>query len=176
MDAMFLGEEFWWLKRLELPLEGTVGVALSRWSDPRYYDSDFEPKADRVSIDDLNDWAVQQRWENVHRTLTVEDVAGGLAVGPMVVDIETEELDFDGAANSTDAQLEGAKTDALRVVEYFHHKGSQENDRSSGPHHQDSGEAKIRESTAGVSRKPSSDCKACGCSSRHLCGLTAWNT
>ena len=30
---------------------------------------------------------------------------------------------------------------------------------SSGPHHQDSGEAKIRESTAGVSRKPSSDCK-----------------
>ena len=43
---------------------------------------------------------------------------------------------------------------------------------SSGPHHQDSGEAKIRESTAGVSRKPSSDCKACGCSSKHLCGLT----
>ena len=49
-------------------------------------------------------------------------------------------------------------------------------DNSSGPHHQDSGEAKIRESTAGVSRKPSSDCKACGCSSKHLCGLTAWNT
>ncbi len=47
---------------------------------------------------------------------------------------------------------------------------------SSGPHHQDSGEAKIRESTAGVSRKPSSDCKARGCSSKHLCGLTAWNT
>ena len=47
---------------------------------------------------------------------------------------------------------------------------------SSGPHHQDSGEAKIRESTAGVSRKPSSDCKACGCSGKHLCGLTAWNT
>ena len=49
-------------------------------------------------------------------------------------------------------------------------------DDSSGPHHQDSGEAKIRESTAGVSRKPSSDGKACGCSSKHLCGLTAWNT
>ena len=48
-------------------------------------------------------------------------------------------------------------------------------DLSSGPHHQDSGEAKIRESTAGVSRKPSSDGKACGCSSKHLCGLTAWN-
>ena len=47
---------------------------------------------------------------------------------------------------------------------------------SSGPHHQDSGEAKIRESTAGVSRKPSSDGKACGCSSKHLCVLTAWNT
>ena len=47
---------------------------------------------------------------------------------------------------------------------------------SSGPHHQDSGEAKIRECTAGVSRKPSSDGKACGCSSKHLCGLTAWNT
>ena len=44
---------------------------------------------------------------------------------------------------------------------------------SSGPHHQDSGEAKIRESTAGVSRKPSSDGKARGSSSKHLCGLTA---
>ncbi len=49
-------------------------------------------------------------------------------------------------------------------------------DLSGGPHHQDSGEAKIRESTAGVSRKPSSDGKARGCSSKHLCGLTAWNT
>ena len=48
--------------------------------------------------------------------------------------------------------------------------------KSSGPHHQDSGEAKIRESTAGVSRKPSSDGKAGGSSSKHLCGLTAWNT
>ena len=48
--------------------------------------------------------------------------------------------------------------------------------QSGGPHHQDSGEAKIRESTAGVSRKPSSDGKARGCSSKHLCGLTAWNT
>ena len=47
---------------------------------------------------------------------------------------------------------------------------------SSGPHHQDSGEARIRESTAGVSRKPSSDGKARGCSSKHLCGLTAWDT
>ena len=47
---------------------------------------------------------------------------------------------------------------------------------SSGPHHQDSGEAKIRESTAGVSRKPSSDGKAGGSSSKHVCGLTAWNT
>ena len=44
------------------------------------------------------------------------------------------------------------------------------------PHHQDSGEAKIRESTAGVSRKPSSDGKARGSSSKHLCGFTAWNT
>ena len=47
---------------------------------------------------------------------------------------------------------------------------------SSGPYHQDNGEAKIRESAAGVSRKPSSDGKACGSSSKHLCGLTAWNT
>ena len=47
---------------------------------------------------------------------------------------------------------------------------------SSGPHHQDSGEAKIRESTAGVSRKPSSDGKARGSSSKDLSGLTAWNT
>ena len=53
---------------------------------------------------------------------------------------------------------------------------SRQGEDSSGPHHQDSGEAKIRESTAGVSRKPSSDGKARGCSSKHLCGLTAWNT
>ena len=68
---------------------------------------------------------------------------------------------------------------ALRETEGVYQK-LQENvfpaDTSSGPHHQDSGEAKIRESTAGVSRKPSSDCKACECSSKHLCGLTAWNT
>ena len=64
-----------------------------------------------------------------------------------------------------------------RVGEDLTHLGIALKDyRSSGPHHQDSGEAKIRESTAGVSRKPSSDCKACGCSSKHLCGLTAWNT
>ena len=55
-------------------------------------------------------------------------------------------------------------------------QGAVPGDLSSGPHHQDSGEAKIRESTAGVSRKPSSDGKARGCSSKHLCGLTAWNT
>ena len=55
-------------------------------------------------------------------------------------------------------------------------EGYSDGKASSGPHHQDSGEAKIRESTAGVSRKPSSDGKACGCSSKHLCGLTAWNT
>ena len=67
--------------------------------------------------------------------------------------------------------------DAHAWVEiHFRNSGWVVFDPSSGPHHQDSGEAKIRESTAGVSRKPSSDCKACGCSSKHLCGLTAWNT
>ena len=58
----------------------------------------------------------------------------------------------------------------------FLEPGSNHGAGSSGPHHQDSGEAKIRESTAGVSRKPSSDGKARGSSSKHLCGLTAWNT
>ena len=62
--------------------------------------------------------------------------------------------------------------EALRVLV----EGIMDAEVSSGPHHQDSGEAKIRESTAGVFRKPSSDGKACGCSSKHLCGLTAWNT
>ena len=56
------------------------------------------------------------------------------------------------------------------------HRGELFPRESSGPHHQDSGEAKIRESTAGVSRKPSSDGKARGCSSKQLSGLTAWNT
>ena len=55
-------------------------------------------------------------------------------------------------------------------------KSTKDKEVSSGPHHQDSGEAKIRESTAGVSRKPSSDGKARGCSSKHVSGLTAWNT
>ena len=70
--------------------------------------------------------------------------------------------------------------DAAFVISAFLDFARQDDDIkavvSSGPHHQDSGEAKIRESTAGVSRKPSSDCKARGCSSKHLCGLTAWNT
>ena len=56
------------------------------------------------------------------------------------------------------------------------HTAEQIINKSSGPHHQDSGEAKMRESTAGVFRKPSSEGKARGCSSKHLCGLTAWNT
>ena len=68
------------------------------------------------------------------------------------------------------------KRDVLGAIRYLRDGKKQSGDKSSGPHHQDSGEAKIRESTAGVSRKPSSDCKACGCSSKHLCGLTAWNT
>ena len=91
---------------------------------------------------------------------------------------------------STEEQVEGYSLDAQRRAfkilvegrgweiyrEYVEEGKSAHTDDSSGPHHQDSGEAKIRESTAGVSRKPSSDCKACGCSSKHLCGLTAWNT
>ena len=99
------------------------------------------------------------------------------------------------------AGIERTTLDALIQVERLHWKGVQPDavfliDRSndsfdsdnrvqlresyqvlsSGPHHQDSGEAKIRESTAGVSRKPSSDGKARGCSSKQLSGLTAWNT
>ena len=68
-----------------------------------------------------------------------------------------------------DRILRAAKNNGLEVFISPHYY-------SSGPHHQDSGEAKIRESTAGVSRKPSSDGKARGSSSKHLCGLTAWNT
>ena len=69
--------------------------------------------------------------------------------------------------DTPEALFEGARWSVVRpAIQYF----------SSGPHHQDSGEAKIRESTAGVSRKPSSDGKARGSSSKHLCGLTAWNT
>ena len=75
--------------------------------------------------------------------------------------------------SSGECQVVGQAEDGLEAVEKV---GELLPDVSSGPHHQDSGEAKIRESTAGVSRKPSSDCKACGCSSKHLCGLTAWNT
>ena len=44
------------------------------------------------------------------------------------------------------------------------------------PPYLDNNKAKIRESSAGVSGKPSSDGKARGCSSKHLCGLTARNT
>ena len=78
-------------------------------------------------------------------------------------------LDVDSSESPVHGEQEGAS--------YNGHFGSTcYHPLSSGPHHQDSGEAKIRESTAGVSRKPSSDGKARGCSSKHLCGLTAWNT
>ena len=69
-----------------------------------------------------------------------------------------------------------ATVHALRGVDLTVEQGELVAILSGGPHHQDSGEAKIRESTAGVSRKPSSDGKARGCSSKHLCGLTTWNT
>ena len=82
-----------------------------------------------------------------------------------VYDLESRKVIHEGPGED-----EPQPTDPINVDE----EGSE--DQSSGPHHQDSGEAKIRESTAGVSRKPSSDGKACGCSSKHLCGLTAWNT
>ena len=80
-----------------------------------------------------------------------------------------------------DAATERLQRDVTSIQETFRASQSRmfaefEESQSSGPPHQDSGEAKIRESTAGVSRKPSSDGKARGCSSKHLCGLTAWNT
>ena len=80
----------------------------------------------------------------------------------------------DEVSDGTDATI--AITPATLASQGFRNIKVSDVAPSSGPHHQDSGEAKIRESTAGVSRKPSSDCKARGCSSKHLCGLTAWNT
>ena len=63
------------------------------------------------------------------------------------------------------------------ISEYLHGHVQSKLLVSSGPHHQDSGEAKIRESTAGVSRKPSSDGKARGSSSKHLIPSKAhWRT
>ena len=78
-------------------------------------------------------------------------------------------------ASVTHDHLPTIDADATQLAQLFQNLAGNAI-KSSGPHHQDSGEAKIRESTAGVSRKPSSDCKACGSSSKHLCGLTAWNT
>ena len=90
----------------------------------------------------------------------------GVAQEILQTDISDEDM-AEAVQRHVSELSEDAVTDAL------HHSAEWV---SSGPHHQDSGEAKIRESTAGVSRKPSSDGKARGCSSKHLCGLTAWNT
>ena len=86
--------------------------------------------------------------------------------------INTEQADLGGLSHIREKVLIGRYALKGRRVGANIELGA----NSSGPHHQDSGEAKIRESTAGVSRKPSSDGKVRGSSSKHLCGLTAWNT
>ena len=95
-------------------------------------------------------------------------VLRGLAPGSYVIMAGSDDQDYIRELYS--AKLDWDDADLVTVKDGTPVEGS------SGPHHQDSGEAKIRESTAGVSRKPSSDGKACGCSSKHLCVLTAWNT
>ena len=100
-------------------------------------------------------------------------------MGALETLVDTGKVRFIGVSNFSLRELQEAREAMQRhpiVANQVLYNLFDREVESSGPHHQDSGEAKIRESTAGVSRKPSSDCKACGCSSKHLCGLTAWNT
>ena len=104
------------------------------------------------------DWLATIGWQTAHGPDIAPDTPG------------TERADY------AQAVLETRLQDALARLNPFLPATALGAALSSGPHHQDSGEAKIGESTAGVSRKPSSDGKARGSSSKHLCGLTAWNT
>ena len=88
------------------------------------------------------------------------EAQAGRGAGP----VQAAELERDLARRLVEDQITGGKDYLEQVAGQIKDAGVQID--SSGPHHQDSGEAKIRESTAGVSRKPSSDCKACGCSSK----------
>ena len=63
-----------------------------------------------------------------------------------------------------------------RAIEDLEAQNEGGEDASSGPHRQDSDEAKIGESTARTSHDPVTDDNAPACSSKHLSGLTAWNT
>ena len=179
--SAYFDEEFWWLKALALPLKGYVGVARSLWTPPDENPC-WKEYPNRIALDKLPEWAARFRWENVHRTLAVWETSNGSSgiVGPFVIDIDGRECTAGQDGSLPEGELLRTKELTIRIVHHYLSKGLPKEDLrvyfSSGPHHQDSGEAKIRESTAGVSRKPSSDCKACGCSSKHLCGLTAWNT
>jgi len=123
-DIQVIEEEFWWLTRLGLPISGQVGVALNQWTPPAC-DVLFREFRDLVSIDSLASWAAQRNWENVHRTLEVSNILDthSFAVGPFVIDIDTDEKCFDEKAKPTDSQLEDARRLTLEVVEYFIGKG-----------------------------------------------------
>ena len=122
--------------------------------------------------------------QSEHRVLVIDVGEGGYRVlenkgeelANAIMLAAREELPLGMASGDTYRTLISHESVALGNGHATNGHASAIGNGSGGPHHQDSGEAKIRESTAGVSRKPSSDGKARGCSSKHLCGLTAWNT
>ena len=119
--------------------------------------------------------------EGFRREVTVSDLCRREGIKPHSYYSWTKEFMEAGKERLTRDSVRDATRDEVHQLkrengELKHLVADLSLDVSSGPHHQDSGEAKIRESTAGVSRKPSSDGKARGCSSKQLSGLTAWNT
>ena len=118
-------DEFWWLKALGCPVSGHVKVARSWWTDPELEDPGWRECAVSVSVLDLSRWAADHRWDNVHRSLCVSDVApdGSDLHGPFVVDIDANECRFDRDARPSDGQLWRALDIAKWVIRRYDARG-----------------------------------------------------
>ena len=126
----FVEAEFWWLSELGFPVLGRVGVARSRWTDPME-DPHFARMPGQMNIRGLGDWAAQNQLENVHRTLEVVGVPGSEEpiVGPIVVDVDTDEESFGHLAMPSDDLITLAKDLTLDVLRLLRSQGVLERHR-----------------------------------------------
>ncbi len=128
-SAGFLAEEFWWLKALERPLEGYVGVARSWWT-PYPETPGWREYPDRINLQELSNWASKSNWENGHRTLAVyvNDRESTGIVGPFLIDSDCDEELAGPDGTLHPPQLAKAQQLAISVANRYLDQGIPEQD------------------------------------------------